>query len=130
MDGDMDEDELEEWKTIFNLFDVDGDQSITGEELGVVLRSMGQNPSEQELEQMINEMDEDGSGTVDFEEFVILMKRKTADNEADGHDDIEEAFKIFDRNNDGVISAEELAAVMISLGNPRTKEEIEKFLKN
>ena len=31
MDGDMDEDELEEWKTIFNLFDVDGDQSITGE---------------------------------------------------------------------------------------------------
>ena len=33
----------------------------------MVLRSMGQNPSEQELEQMINEMDEDGSGTVDFE---------------------------------------------------------------
>ena len=31
MNGEMDEDELEEWKTIFNLFDVDGDQSITGE---------------------------------------------------------------------------------------------------
>ena len=49
------------------MFDVDGDQTITHEELGIVLRSMGQNPSEQELKEMIGEMDEDGSGTVDFE---------------------------------------------------------------
>ena len=63
----MDPEEMEEWRTIFNLFDVDGDQSITHEELGIVLRSMGQNPSEQELIDMISEMDEDGSGTVDFE---------------------------------------------------------------
>jgi Ca2+-binding EF-hand superfamily protein len=35
------------------------------------------------------------------QEFVILMKRKTADNETEGNDDIEEAFKVFDRNGDG-----------------------------
>ena len=40
----------------------------------MVLRSMGQNPTQKELDDMIGEMDEDGSGTVDFEEFVILMK--------------------------------------------------------
>ena len=56
-------------RTIFNLFDVNGDQSITFEELGVVLRSMGHNPSEKELIEMIGEMDEDDSGTVDFEVF-------------------------------------------------------------
>ena len=67
MAGELDREELEEWRTIFNLFDVDGDESITCQELGVVLRSMGQNPSDQELKEMINEMDEDGSGTVDFE---------------------------------------------------------------
>lgn len=54
-------------RTIFNLFDVDGDESITYEELGVVLRSMGQNPSDEELQEMIAEMDEDNSGTVDFQ---------------------------------------------------------------
>ena len=54
-------------RTIFNLFDVNGDQSITFEELGVVLRSMGHNPSKRELIEMIGEMDEDDSGTVDFE---------------------------------------------------------------
>ena len=95
----LEPEELEEWRTIFNLFDVDGDQSITHEELGIVLRSMGQNPSEKELVDMIREMDEDGSGTVDFEEFVILMKRRTADS--DGNDDIESAFKVFDTKNDG-----------------------------
>ena len=67
MAAELDPEELEEWRTIFNLFDVDGDQSITCQELGVVLRSMGQTPSDQELKEMIKDMDEDGSGTVDFE---------------------------------------------------------------
>ena len=67
MTAELDPEELEEWRTIFNLFDVDGDESITSQELGVVLRSMGQNPSDQELKEMIDDMDEDGSGTVDFE---------------------------------------------------------------
>ena len=64
-----------------------------------------------------SEMDEDGSGTVDFEvvniliillnllsieqEFVILMKKRTADS--DGSDDIEAAFKVFDTKNDGYV---------------------------
>ena len=37
-----------------------------------MLRSMGQNPSEFELKEMIREMDEDGSGTVDFQVTVCL----------------------------------------------------------
>ena len=74
MTAELDPEELEEWRTIFNLFDVDGDESITSQELGVVLRSMGQNPSDQELKEMIDDMDEDGSGTVDFEVGFILLK--------------------------------------------------------
>ena len=84
---------------MFNLFDVNGDGLISSEELGIVLRSMGQNPSDKELKEMISELDEDGSGEVDFEEFVTLMQKKTADDEF--NDDIEEAFKVFDTKNDG-----------------------------
>jgi len=124
--ADMDPEEMEEWRTIFNLFDVDGDQSITHEELGIVLRSMGQNPSEQELIDMISEMDEDDSGTVDFEEFVILMKRRTGDT--DSTDDIDAAFKVFDTKNDGVIDIDELMGVMVMLGNPRTEEEVKQMI--
>merc|ERR1712130_116608 len=111
------EQDIEEWRTVFRLFDADGDGGITFEELGVVLRSMGQNPSDQELREMIREMDIDNSGTVDFEEFVTLMQKKSAEDEH--NDDIEEAFRVFDTKNDGVICHEELMSVMVGLGNPR-----------
>lgn len=40
------------------------------------MRSLGQNPTEAELQDMINEVDADGNGTIDFPEFLHLMARK------------------------------------------------------
>jgi Ca2+-binding EF-hand superfamily protein len=50
--------------------------TITTKELGTVMRSLGQNPTEAELQDMINEVDADGNGTIDFPEFLNLMARK------------------------------------------------------
>jgi Ca2+-binding EF-hand superfamily protein len=50
--------------------------TITTKELGTVMRSLGQNPTEGELQDMINEVDADGNGTIDFPEFLNLMARK------------------------------------------------------
>ena len=52
-----------------------GDGTITTKELGTVMRSLGQNPTEAELQDMINEVDADGNGTIDFPEFCTLMVR-------------------------------------------------------
>jgi calmodulin len=49
---------------------VDGDGTITTKELGTVMRSLGQNPSEAELQDMINEVDADGNGTIDFRKLA------------------------------------------------------------
>lgn len=57
-----------EFKEAFSLFDKDGDGTITTKELGTVMRSLGQNPTEAELQDMINEVDADGNGTIDFPE--------------------------------------------------------------
>ena len=51
---------LIEFKEAFSLFDKDGDGTITTKELGTVMRSLGQNPTEAELQDMINEVDADG----------------------------------------------------------------------
>ena len=56
------------------------------------------------------------------QEFVILMKKRTADD--DGTDDIEAAFKVFDTKNDGFIDIDELMGVMVMLGNPRSEDEV------
>lgn len=53
---------LTEFKEAFSLFDKDGDGTITTKELGTVMRSLGQNPTEAELQDMINEVDADGEG--------------------------------------------------------------------
>lgn len=53
-----------EFKEAFSLFDKDGDGTITTKELGTVMRSLGQNPTEAELQDMINEVDADGETAV------------------------------------------------------------------
>ena len=63
-----------EFKEAFSLFDKDGDGTISNKELGTVMRSLGQNPSEAELTDMINEVDADGRETKIFSitiSFVI-----------------------------------------------------------
>ena len=58
------------------MFDKDGDGTITIEEFGIVMRSLGQNPTEAELQNMTSEVDADGDGTIDFPEFLTMMERK------------------------------------------------------
>jgi len=116
------QDQLSELKEAFSLFDRDGDGSITTKELGIVMRQLGQNPTEGELQDMINEIDIDGSGTIDFNEFLSLMARKGQDQDIE--EELVEAFKVFDRDGNGLISAAELRYVMVNLGEKLTDEEV------
>merc|ERR1711924_17234 len=77
------EEQIAEFKEAFSLFDKDGDGTITTKELGTVMRSLGQNPTEAELQGMINEVDVDGSGTIDFPEFLNLMAKKMKDTDSE-----------------------------------------------
>ncbi|KAA8572065.1 hypothetical protein EYC84_001990 [Monilinia fructicola] len=100
---------------------------ITSKELGTVMRSLGQNPSESELQDMINEVDADNNGTIDFPEFLTMMARKMKDT--DSEEEIREAFKVFDRDNNGFISAAELRHVMTSIGEKLTDDEVDEMIR-
>jgi len=113
--GDSDINQLKdaEFKEAFDEFDVDGSGAISHMELLGVMRAMGQNPTEDELLNMILEVDVDGNGTIDFPEFLELMRIKT--KEDDDAETIREAFKIFDRDQDGYITCKELKKVIFLL---------------
>lgn len=119
--------QIAELREAFSLFDKDGDGDISVKELGTVMRSLGQNPSDQELDEMIREVDVDGNGTIDFEEFLQMMARKM--KETDTEQEIREAFSIFDRDSNGYITASELKYVMSNLGEKLTDEEVEEMIK-
>jgi calmodulin len=121
------EEQIAEFREAFQLFDKDGDGTITTKMLGTVMRSLGQNPTEVELQDMINEVDCDGNGTIDFPEFLNMMSRKMKDTDCE--EEILEAFKVFDRDGNGYISAEELRHVMTNLGEKIDDAEIDEMLR-
>ena len=123
----LSEEQIAEFKEAFSLFDKNGDGTITTKELGTVMRSLGSNLTEAELQDIISEADVDKSGTVDFPEFLTMMANEIKDSEKE--EEIREAFRIFDRDGDGFISPEELRHVMTNLGEKLTDEEVDAMIK-
>lgn len=73
------------------------------------------------------QIDADGNGTVDFPEFLTMMARKMKDT--DSEEEILEAFKVFDKDGNGFISAAELRHIMTNLGEKLTDEEVDEMIR-
>ena len=116
-----------EFREAFQAFDKDGNGSITTKELGTVMRSLGQNLSEAEIKEIIDEVDEDKNGTIDFQEFLSLMARKM--KLLDKEDELIEAFKKLDLDGTGKISKYQLRYIILSTQNDFNADDIEELFK-
>ncbi|XP_033736475.1 calmodulin-A-like isoform X1 [Pecten maximus] len=123
----LNEEQVAELEAAFSIFDTDNDGCITTDELATVMRSMGGVTTEEELQEMIQEADADGSGDIDLEEFLALMAKKMKDT--DSEEDLKQAFKVFDKDNNGHISQVELRIVMTNLGEKMDDDEVEEMIK-
>jgi len=123
------EDQVAEFREAFSLFDKDGDGKITREELEEVMRNLvSAQATQEDIADMIHNMDTDGNGTVEFEEFLEHMLATQNLGEKDHNEELYEAFKIFDKDGNGLISREELGEVMGKLGERLTSEEVEEMI--
>ena len=91
------------------------------------MKSLGQTATDEELLDMLNEVDLDGNGTIDYNEFLSLMTRKMRDT--DTEEELIETFKIFDKDGNGQISANEIVDVMNRLGQSITVDEAMEIIK-
>ncbi|KAM5135914.1 troponin C, skeletal muscle [Mantella aurantiaca] len=127
----LSEEMIAEFKAAFDMFDTDGGGDISTKELGTVMRMLGQTPSKEELDAIIEEVDEDGSGTIDFEEFLVMMVRQMKeDAQGKSEEELADCFRIFDKNADGYIDMEELGEILRSSGESITDEEIEELMQD
>ncbi|VDD97703.1 unnamed protein product, partial [Enterobius vermicularis] len=109
--------EVDEFREAFTMFDKDGNGTISIKELGIAMRSLGQNPTEQEISEMINEVDIDGNGQIEFPEFCVMMKRMMKETDSEM---IREAFRVFDKDGNGVITAQEFRYFMVEISSSVT----------
>ncbi|ARV63110.1 histidine kinase [Nostocales cyanobacterium HT-58-2] len=119
----MTEEEVAKLWEAFKVFDADGSGAISTEELGQVMRSLGQSPSDIDLRDMIKEVDVDLSGSIDFEEFKTLLLSQQGDRKSR----LKLAFSVFDEDGSRQITANELHNVMSLFG--LTDEELEEMIK-
>ena len=116
--------QVAELQEAFSFFDKNHTGSIATRELGAVMRLLGQNPTEAEIQDLINQVDADG--TVKFHEFLAIMGQYFKDAEIE--DDLKDAFLVFDQDGNGLISAAELKHVMTYLGEKMTEEEVDEMI--
>ncbi|XP_074562578.1 calmodulin-3-like [Curcuma longa] len=127
MAAQLTDDEIAELKIVFSQFAKDGDGCMATKELGTVMQLLEQNLTEAELQDMINEVDADGNGTIDFPEFLNLMARKMKDT--DSQKELREAFSLYDKDHDGLISVYELQSILNLLGEKLLRKEVEEMIR-
>lgn len=118
--------QIEELYECFNLFDEDDSGSIGVTELGRIFEGLGKRLSIDQLRFLIAEVDQDGSGEIEFPEFVHLMVRKMQN--ADSEAELKQVFMLFDRDRSGAISASELKHVMNNLGEHVSDEQVQEMI--
>ena len=90
------------------------------------MRALGFEPRKEEVRKMIADIDRDGSGTIDFPEFLEMMSSKMA--ERDPREEMMKAFRLFDDDDTGKISFHNLRRVAKELGENMTDEEIQEMI--
>lgn len=120
------EDQKQEVREAFDLFDADGSGTIDVKELKVAMRALGFEPRKEEMKKMISEVDKEGTGKISFNDFLAVMTQKMA--EKDTKEEILKAFRLFDDDETGKISFKNLKRVANELGENLTDEELQEMI--
>ncbi|EDV97313.1 GH16787 [Drosophila grimshawi] len=124
---DISESELRVLRDAFDLLDRDKEGTVQARDLGAFLRKINKTHNESELQALINQVDTDGNGIIDFQEFAGMILYILNNNQVE--DDIREAFRVYDRDNTGYIGVDQLRDVLIAFNMKPSNEELEELIR-
>ena len=124
---DLADDEIKCLKNCFDLFDSKKQTFLSADDLDEILRAMGFRPSAEELAAILAEIDEDGSGEIEFAEFCQLCaKFLVEDPDIETlRRELKAAFRIYDKNGEGFITMDTLRGLISELLQPLSAEELD-----
>nr|XP_006821623.1 PREDICTED: calmodulin-like [Saccoglossus kowalevskii] len=119
--------EVVEFTKIFTTFDKDGDGHIRKSELREILVTLGHEATDADIATLIAEVDTDDDGAINHAEFLALMAKKIKEPITD--EELANAFKVFDKDGSGLISAAEIRSVLANLGLQMADADVEKWIR-
>merc|ERR1711881_219793 len=123
----LSEDEVEEIKEAFDLFDNDGSGAISVNELTSAMKSLGFDVKHAVVYNMVSDLDSDGSGEIEFGEFLEVMCAKITDKNT--LEEIDRVFKLFDKDRNGTLEADDLSRVCKELGEEMSEEDVREVIQ-
>ncbi|CAL4130661.1 unnamed protein product [Meganyctiphanes norvegica] len=124
--ADLDEVQREALQKAFDSFDTEKKHSINMENIGNILRMMGVKFSQDNLREIFEEVDDDGSGELEFEEFAQLAaKFLIEEDEEELKKELKEAFRIYDKDGQGFITTETLREILREIDNKLTDADLD-----
>ena len=122
----MSEDQKQELREAFDLFDADKTGTIDLHELKVLMRALGFDVKKTDVIKMVHEVDPSNVGAVDYEQFLEIMSERYA--ERDPEEEIKKAFTLFDDDHTGRITLKNMKRVARELGENLSEEELQAMI--
>lgn len=116
------EDEVNELRQAFDLFDTDGNGVIDPKELKAAMQALGFEAKNQILFDMIDNFDKNEAGIINFEQFLDIMTSRIAGN--DTKEDVQKVFNLFDEDKTGYITLQNMKRVAKDLGETMSDAEL------
>merc|ERR1711992_411981 len=124
-------DEIKVLKLCFNLFDVKKQDFLGADDLDDILRAMGFRPSKEELKEILEEIDEDGSGEIEFGEFCQLCAKFLVEEPDDEtmKAELKEAFRVYDKEGQGFITTIQLREIISEVDQNLSSEDLDGIIE-
>mmetsp|Transcript_104212 Transcript_104212/g.264620 ORF Transcript_104212/g.264620 Transcript_104212/m.264620 type:complete len:224 (-) Transcript_104212:16-687(-) len=123
----LDEEQIEELREAFKLFDTENAGTIDARELKAALRALGFEVKKEDVKRMLADIGKDPMQAIDFNDFKEMMTGRMPDKNA--KTEIDKVFALFDEDETGKISFRNLKRIAQELGESLTDDELQEMIE-